>query len=97
TLAVNRHEMTNVKTGKSVSQISARDFELLVLLVKAENAVISREEIITKIWGGGEGSHPRTIDNAIVRLRHLLRELESKNQIRSVRGVGYQWIAQDGS
>jgi DNA-binding response OmpR family regulator len=42
------------------------------------------------VWGEDQYPTPRSVDNAIVRLRHALKD-EDGQVIRSVRGVGYQW------
>ncbi|HVK62009.1 MAG TPA: response regulator transcription factor [Bdellovibrionales bacterium] len=73
--------------------VPARDFELLKLLVQSSPRVVSRDEILDRVWGEDRFPNQRTIDNAIVRLRHALGESGSKC-IRSVRGVGYQWEAE---
>ncbi len=70
--------------------IAARDFELLKLLVTSSPRVVSRDEILDRVWGEDRFPNHRTIDNAIVRLRQMLGEDGAKH-IRSVRGVGYQW------
>lgn len=69
---------------------SNSDFELLCLLLENAPKILSREEIIVRLYGL-DGATPRTIDNAIVRLRQLLAKT-GKDRIRSVRGLGYQWI-----
>ena len=71
-------------------RIQARDAQLLRLLVSRSPAVVSRDEILNKIWGEENFPSSRTVDNAIVRLRQSLGEIHSA-RIRSVRGVGYQW------
>jgi DNA-binding response OmpR family regulator len=69
--------------------LPARDFQLLELLIVSAPRVVSRDEILEKLWGAEKFPSNRTIDNTIVRLRSLLGETQ---KIRSVRGVGYQWI-----
>jgi|SRR5215471_4328734 len=69
---------------------SARDFDLLQLLITSSPAVISRNQILDALWGEDKFLNQRTIDNMIVRLRQTLGDVNS-NCIRSVRGVGYQW------
>jgi two-component system phosphate regulon response regulator PhoB len=68
-----------------------RDFELLTLLLRASPKILSREEILKTLWKNSEEANARSIDNSIVRLRALLGSGLEKN-IRSVRGVGYQWV-----
>ena len=69
--------------------LPVRDFELLELLINASPRVVSRDEILEKLWGNEKFPTNRTVDNIIVRLRSQLRETQN---IRSVRSVGYQWV-----
>ncbi len=71
-------------------RIQPRDAQLLRLLVTRSPAVVSRDEILNKIWGEENFPSSRTVDNAIVRLRQSLGDVHA-GRIRSVRGVGYQW------
>lgn len=70
--------------------LALRDFQILKLMIRKAPAVISRDEILDRVWGKGEHPSNRTIDNSIVRLRQALKDQEGE-VIRSVRGVGYQW------
>ncbi|MBX7137973.1 MAG: response regulator transcription factor [Oligoflexia bacterium] len=68
----------------------AKDFALLRYLICAAPAPVNREEILQSIWKEEEAANPRTVDNAILRLRQLLKRGDA-DLIRSVRGIGYQW------
>jgi DNA-binding response OmpR family regulator len=70
----------------------ARDFKILRLLIEWAPRVVSRDEILDRIWGEDRFPAERTVDNAIVRLRQSLGD----HAIRSVRGVGYQWSPLEG-
>jgi DNA-binding response OmpR family regulator len=70
---------------------SARDFDLLQLLITGSPSVISRNQILDVLWGEDRFLNQRTIDNMIVRLRQSLGDTNSM-YIRSVRGIGYQWF-----
>lgn len=77
--------------GKGQSDyLGPRDFQLLEMLIEAAPRVVSRDEILEKLWGNESFPSNRTVDNVIVRLRSLLGDPQL---IRSVREVGYQWIA----
>ena len=78
------------RDGK-VEFLAAKDFELLQLLVTSSPRVLSRDEILNAVWGESEFPSSRTIDNAIVRLRQAVGD-PGAQLIRSVRGVGYQWL-----
>ncbi len=76
--------------------ITARDFQILKCLIETAPKVVSRDELIQLIHKDPNEALPtqRTIDNSIVRLRQILKA-EDKQIIRSVRGVGYQWLGQE--
>lgn len=67
-----------------------RDFELLKILLEKSPEVVSRDELLDRVWGQDQFPSNRTVDNVMVRLRRALRDPGSR-YIRSVRGVGYQW------
>lgn len=87
---LNRDAFTVTLPDRRVVQPTTRDFGLLCLLVDASPRVLSRDEIIKLLWGSESDPSPRTIDNAIVRLRQLLGG-GAAEAIRSVRGIGYQF------
>ncbi|MNS53181.1 Response regulator ArlR [compost metagenome] len=78
-----------LKSGK-IEYPAVTDMKVLQLLIEKSPRVLSRDDIMNEIWGVDKNPSHRTIDNIIVRLRHLLGESGERN-IRSVRGVGYQW------
>lgn len=82
------------KNGK-IEYPPVKDMVILKLLIERSPAAVSRDEIINTVWGEDKDLSHRTIDNAIVRLRQALKD-ESEQWIRSVRGIGYQWIPPGG-
>lgn len=81
------------KTG-SIEYPPVTDMKILQLLIEKSPRVLSRDEIMNNVWGVDKNPSHRTIDNIIVRLRQLLGSDGEKN-IRSVRGVGYQWSEEE--
>jgi DNA-binding response OmpR family regulator len=80
-----------VETGDGgTTVLQVRDARVLKLLVDAAPRVVNRSDILDKVWGEDQYPTPRSVDNAIVRLRQALKD-EDGQVIRSVRGVGYQW------
>lgn len=72
--------------------LQVRDSRVLKLLIDASPRVVSRSEILDRVWGEDRFPTQRAIDNAVVRLRQALGDADGQ-LIRSVRGVGYQWAA----
>lgn len=74
--------------------ISKREIKLLEMLTDNVNCVISRDEIIQKLWGDDENASSRTIDNYILNFRKYFEKDPRKPvHFHSVRGVGYKFTA----
>jgi DNA-binding response OmpR family regulator len=71
--------------------LAQKDFLILKHLIELSPKVLSRDEILNLVWGKESFPSNRTVDNAILRLRQSLGT-EAGQWIRSVRGVGYQWL-----
>lgn len=71
--------------------LQTRDGQVLRLLISRAPGPVDRSEILDEVWGRERFPTARAVDNAIVRLRQALQD-ERGQIIRSVRGVGYQWV-----
>lgn len=72
--------------------LSKREIGLLQLLTSNENKVISRDEIIDKLWTLEENPSSRTIDNYILNFRKYFESNPKEPQhFHSIRGVGYKF------
>tara|TARA_B100001971_G_scaffold61895_1_gene56867 strand:+ start:67483 stop:68175 length:693 start_codon:yes stop_codon:yes gene_type:complete len=75
-----------------VISLSQKECLILELLYSNINNVVSRDEIIDKIWGENSFPSNRTVDNYIVNLRKWLEtSKEQKAKITSIRGIGYKF------
>lgn len=73
-------------------ELTATEFDVLWCLVEAQGRVLSREEILTKVWGVGHHGTLRTIDNFLLQLRSKLeRDSADPEHLLTVRGVGYRF------
>ncbi len=74
------------------SVITKKEIMLLKLLIQRKGEVVSREEILEKIWGYDVFPSTRTIDNYILAFRKYF-EVDSRRPLHfhSVRGVGYRF------
>lgn len=70
-----------------------REAQLLELFIEKEGKVISRNEILDRLWGAEQIPTSRTIDNYILNFRKLF-ETDAKNPklFQSIRGVGYKFV-----
>lgn len=77
--------------GQSV-KLTLKEFELLRFLVQNPNRVLSRDQLLDRVWGGETFVTPRTVDVHIRRLRKAIEKDDSKPQwILTLRGVGYKF------
>ena len=72
-------------------KLSHKEFELLATLMRNKGAVLSREFLITQVWGFDFDGDPRTVDVHVRWLREKLEKDPSHpNRLQTVRGVGYR-------
>lgn len=76
--------------GKRV-MLATRDFELLCFLFEQSPKILSRDEILRKIFKTDDSTTPRVVDNAISSIRSALGGY-GEELIRAVRGQGYQCL-----
>lgn len=72
--------------------ITKREIALLKLLISRKEEVVSREEILDKVWGTEVFPSSRTIDNYILAFRKYFEKNQREPQyFHSIRGVGYKF------
>ena len=81
-----RHKVTR---GGKVIDLTAKEFNLLLLLMRRTGEVLSRTLIAEQVWGINFDSNTNIIDVAIRRLRRKVDDPFPKKLIHSVKGVGY--------
>lgn len=77
-----------VKVGEREVALTLKEFELLCMLFENEGMVLTRDEILTKVWGYEFDGESRTVDVHIRTLRSKLGE--AGKIIETVRGLGYK-------
>lgn len=65
--------------------LTATEFDLALTLVIASGTVLSREQLLQKVWGYRDGSGARTVDSHVRAVRRKLGD----DLIRTVHGIGY--------
>lgn len=79
----------NVYVKEEKVELTAKEYELLVYLVKNRGIVLSREKILSAVWGYEFFGEHRTVDWQIKLLRQKLGVC--RNYIVTIRGVGYKF------
>ncbi len=73
-------------------KLTLKEFELLRFLVQNPNRVLSRDQLLDRVWGGETFVTPRTVDVHIRRLRKAIERDDRKPKwILTLRGVGYKF------
>lgn len=68
--------------------LTRKEFEMLLLLLRHENMVLTREQFLDQVWGYAFDGENRTVDVHIRTLRQKLGEAGA--YIRTIRGIGYK-------
>ncbi len=72
--------------------MTAREFELLEILIKNENKVYSRESLLKIVWGEDYPGDVRTVDVHVRRLREKIEANPSEPKyVHTKWGVGYYY------
>ena len=69
-------------------ELTAIEFDLLKVLIENRGRVLSREQLLEKVWGGEYFGEIRVVD---VHLGHVRHKLGRESLISTVRGVGYRF------
>jgi two-component system alkaline phosphatase synthesis response regulator PhoP len=89
TVDISRHM---VKKGGNPVELTAKEFDLLAMLMKNSGKVLTRDTLLDKVWGVEYFGDTRTVD---VHVRYLRQKIEdnpeSPSYIQTVRGVGYRF------
>jgi two-component system response regulator RegX3 len=88
---VERHE---VEVGGNKVQMPLKEFELLELLLENVNRVLTRGQIIDRVWGSDYFGDTKTLDVHVKRIRSKIEEDPARpKHLVTVRGLGYKFEA----
>lgn len=87
-LDISRHEL---RLNKKTIEVTAKEFELLGVLMSSKGRVLTREVLLSKVWGyeNSVNIETRTVDMHIVQLRKKLGK--EADRIVTVKSVGYRF------
>jgi DNA-binding response OmpR family regulator len=91
-VAIDFDHQALTKGGESV-KLSSCESELLRLLVERRGQAVTRQDILTEVWGYEYPPDTRTVDNHIVRLRQKLEDdPRHPKHILTAHGRGYKFV-----
>lgn len=86
-ISINYEKRTITSDGKTIN-LTYKEFELLYLLLKNKDIVLTREMLMEQVWGFDFEGETRTVDVHIATLRQKLGE--QGQLIQTIRNVGYK-------
>ncbi len=96
-LEINTESRTVSKDSAKID-LTFKEYEVLLFLIKNENIAISRDILLDKIWGYDFDGGTRTVDMHIKSIRHKLGDdAANPKYIETVRGFGYRINSGDRS
>ena len=88
---VERHQVT---VNGTLINLPLKEFELLEFLMRNAGRVLTRGQLIDRVWGGDYYGDTKTLDVHIKRLRSKIEEDPANPQlIQTIRGLGYKFEA----
>lgn len=78
-----------VKRGSRQVALTAREYQLLLLLLERKGTVVSREQILSHVWNDQQGAASNVIEVYVRYLRQKLEQAGERRLIHTVRGQGY--------
>ena len=92
TLDIDRH---SVSVGGSEISMPLKEFELLEVLMRNSGRVLTRGQLIDRVWGSDYFGDTKTLDVHIKRIRSRIEQTPSEpTMLVTVRGLGYRFEAE---
>ncbi len=79
-----------IHRGESVIELTAREFNLLEILIRSPDRVFTRTQLLDRVWGYDFDPRTNLVDVNIRRLRKKINDSAETPLIETVRGVGYR-------
>lgn len=79
-----------LRLGEAARKLSAREADLLKILLENRNFTVTRKDILLKVWGDDHFFNSRNLDVYITKLREYFRE-DPSIEIITIKGVGYHF------
>lgn len=79
-----------IKIDNNIINVTPKEFEILSYLIKNKEIAISREQLLSSVWGYDFFGDDRTVDTHIKMLRNSLGKY--REHIKTVRGIGYRFV-----
>ncbi|MEO6036607.1 MAG: response regulator transcription factor [Verrucomicrobiota bacterium] len=83
-----------LRRGKSIEELTAKELKLLQFFDTHRDAVLSRERLLNEVWGYNYYGTTRTLDQVVMQLRKKLGDnCDESKHLLTVHGVGYKLVS----
>jgi two-component system OmpR family response regulator len=93
-LRVGRLELDSTRhvarVGAAEAELSAREFALLAMLMRHAGETLSRDDILSSVWGSSPDAYANVVDLYVSYLRKKLEPLGADGLLHTARGRGYR-------
>ena len=89
TVNIDRHEIT--LRGEHV-QLTPKEFDVIVYFLQHQNIAVSREQLLSSVWGFEFGGESRTVD---IHVQQVRRKLGLKDSLITIPKLGYRLESRD--
>ncbi|WP_293672973.1 response regulator transcription factor [uncultured Parolsenella sp.] len=87
TLDLSSHDLV---CGEQSVHLSKREFDVLQMLMKGTNRIVSKQDLLTRVWGTDADASENSVEAYVSFLRKKIRHLKSKVEITTLRMLGYR-------
>ncbi len=81
-----------VQANGELIEMTATEFQVLLELVRHAQRVLTREQLIDRVWGVNFFGNDRVVDVYVGQVRRKLEQATGEPLIQTVRGVGYKFV-----
>ena len=82
-----------LKIDGKIKNVTPKEFEILTFLIKNKGLAISREQLLSAVWGYDFFGEDRTVDTHIKMLRNNLEKY--RDHIITIRSIGYKYVEEE--
>ena len=90
-LVVDHGRRAAIRAGQAI-ELTGREFDLLALLADQAGLVVSRTQILDRVWDGEAELRSNAIDVHVASLRAKIDRPFAQPMLRTVRGIGFQLV-----
>jgi two-component system alkaline phosphatase synthesis response regulator PhoP len=81
------------RRGRQRLEFTSREFDLLRYFVAHTGEVVTREQILSDVWGYEESPTTRTVDNFVAKIRQKIESTPHEPEhILTIHGAGYKFV-----